>query len=148
MGSENIVQRTVRPWKISGQGFTCHIHFFARDYDPELGRFLSMDVIPDPNRYAYARNNPLGYVDPLGLFWIKKGLKAIGKGIKNAGKAVGNAVSDAAEWTQDNVVKPVGHALNVAAGLTIGKHIDTSLKCVSVQRTKQDLRNSTVEVKE
>lgn len=46
----------------------------ARYYDPQVGRFLSFDPIGpsvgnphDQNGYAYARNNPLRYVDPLGL---------------------------------------------------------------------------------
>jgi len=48
-------------------------NYKARLYDPLLGRFISPDPIdPDPedpqtgNRYAYARNNPLLYVDPTG----------------------------------------------------------------------------------
>ena len=46
----------------------------ARYYDPEGGRFLSPDPIGsrlgnpyDQNKYVYARNNPIRYVDPLGL---------------------------------------------------------------------------------
>jgi RHS repeat-associated protein len=46
----------------------------ARVYDPELGRFLQPDPLvgspSDPqsfNRYTYARNNPLSWVDPSGL---------------------------------------------------------------------------------
>ena len=45
----------------------------ARYYDPGIGRFISPDAIiqdlSDPqtlNRYSYARNNPLKYVDPDG----------------------------------------------------------------------------------
>jgi RHS repeat-associated protein len=45
----------------------------ARLYDPALGRFLSPDpagpVLANPqsgNRYAYALNNPMRYVDPTG----------------------------------------------------------------------------------
>jgi RHS repeat-associated protein len=45
----------------------------ARFYDPIVGRFLSPDTLvqnpSDPqslNRFAYARNNPLKYVDPSG----------------------------------------------------------------------------------
>ncbi|HET8538365.1 MAG TPA: FG-GAP-like repeat-containing protein [Anaeromyxobacter sp.] len=47
--------------------------FGARHYDPALGRFLSADsLIPSVtdsqmfNRYAYARDNPILYVDPTG----------------------------------------------------------------------------------
>lgn len=50
------------------------LYFFrARYYDPNLGRFLSVDPEPgyltDPlslNPYQYAFNNPLRFVDPLG----------------------------------------------------------------------------------
>jgi RHS repeat-associated protein len=45
----------------------------ARYYDPALGRFVSADtIVPDTenpqnwNRYAYAGNNPVLYVDPTG----------------------------------------------------------------------------------
>jgi len=45
----------------------------GRFYDPSIGRFLSMDPAPvraeEPatfNRYAYANNNPLSYIDPDG----------------------------------------------------------------------------------
>ena len=49
------------------------VYMGARYYDPEIGRFLSMDPASfDPgnvqsfNRYAYANNNPYRYVDPDG----------------------------------------------------------------------------------
>jgi RHS repeat-associated protein len=49
------------------------LDYNARYYSPMLGRFVSADsLVPNPgapqalNRYAYARNNPLGYTDPSG----------------------------------------------------------------------------------
>ena len=49
------------------------IQMGARWYDGDLGRFIQPDsIIPDIynpqtlNRYAYARNNPLKYIDPTG----------------------------------------------------------------------------------
>ncbi len=83
---------TSQPSLLLGRGYCGHEHLSnyglinmnARLYDPVLGRFLS----PDPyvqapdfsqnfNRYAYALNNPLKYLDPSGeifgiddaLFW-------------------------------------------------------------------------------
>jgi RHS repeat-associated protein len=41
-----------------------------RWYDPEVGRFLTPDPIQDgKNWFAYCDNNPLGRVDPAGLFY-------------------------------------------------------------------------------
>ena len=55
------------------------MYYGARYYEPALGRFVSADtVVPEPgnpqdlNRYAYVRNNPLGYVDPSG-HWLECG---------------------------------------------------------------------------
>jgi RHS repeat-associated protein len=49
------------------------IYMHSRYYDPQLGRMISPDtIIPDPanpqalNRYSYAYNNPLAFVDPSG----------------------------------------------------------------------------------
>jgi len=49
------------------------IYMGARYYDPELGRFISPDIIiPDPgnpqalNRYSYVYNNPVNNTDPTG----------------------------------------------------------------------------------
>ena len=51
------------------------MYYHARYYDAALGRFVSADtVVPDPsrprdlNRYAYAANSPLRFVDPSGHF--------------------------------------------------------------------------------
>jgi RHS repeat-associated protein len=69
------------------RGFTAHEHLEdfnlvnmnGRLYDPVVGRFLGVDnEIQDPgftqsyNRYSYALNNPLRYVDPAGNAGIEK----------------------------------------------------------------------------
>jgi len=50
------------------------LYLRSRYYDPEIGRFLSADPLPGLpmapetfNEYAYVNNDPLNYVDPLGL---------------------------------------------------------------------------------
>lgn len=57
---------------------TSLIYLRARQYDPDLGRFVSADpvlgALPYPqtlNRYGYVINNPLKYTDPTGEFpWL------------------------------------------------------------------------------
>lgn len=52
--------------------FSNLIHLGARQYDPSVGRFLTVDPILDPadpqsvNGYAYADNNPVANSDPTG----------------------------------------------------------------------------------
>lgn len=52
----------------------------ARNYDPALGRWMNLDplakMMPEWSPYNFAFNNPIRYVDPLGLApedWVKKG---------------------------------------------------------------------------
>lgn len=47
------------------------IRFGARDYDPEIGRWTTKDPIGfrgGLNHYAYVNNNPINFIDPLGLW--------------------------------------------------------------------------------
>ena len=51
------------------------IYLRARYYNPTLGRFISRDPHPGKskdalslNRYTYCHNNPLAFIDPLGLY--------------------------------------------------------------------------------
>ncbi|MFC0531690.1 RHS repeat domain-containing protein [Phytohabitans kaempferiae] len=52
------------------------VHLGAREYDPTLGRFISVDPIIDHNEpqqangYTYANNNPVTYADPNGERWV------------------------------------------------------------------------------
>ncbi|MCL2168351.1 MAG: hypothetical protein FWH59_04415, partial [Lentimicrobiaceae bacterium] len=92
---------TFLTFSITNRGFTGHEHYLdfkiinmnGRLYDPVIGRFFSPDkyvanssFTQDFNRYSYARNNPLMYVDPSGEFfwffptfsWSKEGGLSIG----------------------------------------------------------------------
>jgi RHS repeat-associated protein len=69
------------------------VYLRARQYDPEIGRFVSADpVLGSParpqnmNRYTYALNNPLRFVDPSGKFlegidWASVGAFAAGAAV-------------------------------------------------------------------
>lgn len=54
--------------------YTGLVRFGARDYDPEVGRWLSKDPIlfngGDTNLYGYVINDPVNFIDPDGL--VKK----------------------------------------------------------------------------
>ncbi|MEK2646620.1 RHS repeat domain-containing protein [Bdellovibrio sp. BCCA] len=47
------------------------LHFGARDYDPEIGRWTSKDPIlfngGDTNLYSYTQSDPVNWIDPTGL---------------------------------------------------------------------------------
>jgi RHS repeat-associated protein len=73
-------RRHLLPFGFAGGMFDRHtgfLHFGARDYDPEIGRWVSKDPIlfagGDTNLYGYVMNDPVNFIDPLGLFDIKIG---------------------------------------------------------------------------
>ncbi len=53
------------------------VRFGARDYDPETGRWTTKDPIGfvggSTNVFTYVANNPVAYLDPIGLFTIVAG---------------------------------------------------------------------------
>ena len=62
------------------------LHLRARDYDPQIGRFISMDEHPGANRipltlnkYLYGNADPVNTVDPSGNF----GLGGMGAGMSS-----------------------------------------------------------------
>ena len=53
------------------------VHFGAREYDPETGRWMSKDPIlfagGDANLYGYALTDPINYIDLTGLWTFQMG---------------------------------------------------------------------------
>lgn len=116
-----------------GRGYTGHEHLAtfglinmnARLYDPVLGRFLS----PDPyvqmpynsqnfNRYSYALNNPLVYVDENGEFFFIIAGALIGAYI---GASLKSHSLNPAKWTSDWWKGAlIGASVGALAGGTMG----------------------------
>ncbi len=100
--------------RYTGQRWEANLGLYdyrARFYDPALGRFLQPDpVVPqagDPlslNRYAYARLNPLRYVDPTGHCWgpvsFVRGLPGYGVTCGNMDMALTIVQHPQATWEQ------------------------------------------------
>jgi type VI secretion system secreted protein VgrG len=85
-----------------------------RVYSAELGRFLQTDPIRfdagDVNLYRYVGNNPVNWVDPLGLFNPAKGISALGNAA-NAGRLYASGalkLAGAAGLTSTGAGAPVG----------------------------------------
>jgi uncharacterized protein RhaS with RHS repeats len=62
---------------------------YDRDYDPEIGRFISKDPIlfagGDTNLYAYVLNDPINFIDPKGLYTEIIGWNGVGAGSSSFG---------------------------------------------------------------
>jgi RHS repeat-associated protein len=84
-------------------------YMHARHYDPNLGRFLSVDPTWDSahlsmpqswNRYSYVVNNPVNLTDPDGRWWDPRGL------VSRRFKRIQNAtIGTVAKITADYVVE-------------------------------------------
>jgi RHS repeat-associated protein len=77
-GADISVQTVGNPFRLPGQYYDpetgLHYNYF-RYYNPATGRYITPDPIGlegEINLWPYVRNNPINWIDPLGL-WRKKG---------------------------------------------------------------------------
>ena len=73
------------------------VHFGAREYDPETGRWMSKDPIlfagGQPNLYGYVLDDPINLLDPLGLYGLGYYLPALPSSFLNFTVGVTDTVS-------------------------------------------------------
>jgi RHS repeat-associated protein len=88
-------------------------HLGAREYDPLLGAFISVDPIIDPgdpqqlHAYSYSNGNPVTMTDPDGRWpslpsWVPNPVKAISNAVSSTVSAVGNVATSAGKWVYNN----------------------------------------------
>jgi RHS repeat-associated protein len=119
----------------------------ARYYSPTVGRFITQDPLLgnplDPqrlNRYSYARNNPLRYADPHGL-WFHEGIvqavTEFGKAVVALGQTAANIIGPALTAfgstvtnTATRVASTVRHTVQAVA-TTVSSAVQTATTVVA-----------------
>ena len=82
----------------------------------------SLEVSSSLNKYCYALNNPLKFVDPtgFGLFKsIKKGFRKLGRAIGKGVRAVGNAFKSVGKYIKENWKQIVVMAVTVVVAAVV-----------------------------
>ena len=125
---------TLNPFRYRGYYYDTETKLYylkTRYYDPEIGRFISIDGIEylDPetinglNLYAYCNNNPVMNIDPNGTKWWKKVGRWLAVGITTvvavAAIAVGTILSAGTLAVLGSVLVGAGSGFLVGAGLNI-----------------------------
>jgi len=118
---------------------TALYYYRARYYSPELRRFISEDPIGlagGINFYSYVGNNPVNFIDPLGLWGLTIGLEGAG-GIAGFGGVIGvygNFAHDPSQswysgWSSSATFVLGGGAMATVYGLTGGVHGSVNSAC-------------------
>jgi len=111
------------PYQYTGRhavGNSGLVDFRFRHYRPDLGRFLTRDLLPDSHSYLYVSNNPLRFNDPLGL--KQKGFfSALGEML--------NAVARGDTETANKIKRDMGNPLDIAYNVVWGE--ESTVKSVA-----------------
>ncbi len=97
-------------------------HLGARQYDPLIGRFISVDPVMDVkdpqqmNGYNYANNSPVTASDPDGMWpkWLDKAVNKVTSVVKKVAKTVVKAAKSVGKFVHDKA-GTISTVLGVAA---------------------------------
>src|SRR3989338_2074104 len=97
-----------------------------RFYRPDLGRFLTRDLLPG-HAYVYVSNNPLRYTDPLGL--SEDGVSSLWGGLPNILGGASRYIQAAAKRNQIQIAAAKNPLKSdLAEALTKAKQVEESAK--------------------
>lgn len=133
-GQADIMREVIQnPFRLPGQYYDREsgLHYnYHRYYNPATGRYSTPDPIGlagmDPNLYDYVRNNPINFMDPIGLWTFQIGIGFnFGAGIGTS-KSIGIAISKkphTSEWQ-------IGGYGTIGAGVHVGATGDLTLDLI------------------
>jgi len=121
-GTEDFMFIDSRSTKSSGM-----VHFGARYYDPNTGRFISPDPVlgslstpASMNRWAYCMNDPINRIDKDGQWSLFKSLRSFASSVTSAATSL---VGAAVEFYVDTVTAVVDAAVDM-----VSKAVDAAQK--------------------
>jgi RHS repeat-associated protein len=99
----------IQPYTYAGREYepeTGLYYYRARYYDSRIGRFISEDTIRllsgDINYFSYVGNNPVNFVDPLGLFtwkgWAGVIVGGVGVAMRNPALIIAGGILTVWDW--------------------------------------------------
>lgn len=120
-----------QPFGFAGGLYDRHtgfVRFGARDYDPQVGRFISQDPLGfsggSANFYAYAFNDPINFVDPNGMVTLPL------VGWVDAGEGAGAAALE--QWA-DHITDPATTGLDLVGSVIGGALAALWTPCTSTK---------------
>ena len=118
-------------------------YYGARYYDPRVSLWMSTEDHNDVSTYCYVFNNPLRFIDPMGLSGDEPdGWSITGNFIKGVGQSLWGTVEGA--W---NVVRhPINTAQNIGSAVSHPQRTYNAVK-TSLQKTYNDFSSGNGDVK-
>jgi RHS repeat-associated protein len=114
-GSSANPYRFAGAWGYRDDGDAGLLRVGARYYDPQVGRFLSRDVVLSEHPYLYCEHEPVNSVDPSGRIWGRLVIWVIGSFAGKIGEYLG--VDPEYTWPIEHFAGEVGDDLMNEVGL-------------------------------